>query len=265
MPTHRLLAAIALLACAATAFAQPLRAPNFYLFQVPRLQAGQPVTATLTTEAGQNFKDGSYLDVYAFAGRSGDRVSITVTSWEFDTYLTVFDPDGYLVALNDDYVAGEGTAGVDATLYMDGTYLVVVSGYSQWDVGEYTVELTAAAAGLPSENRSIAVPGEFESVITADMGLHPNGYVGRTEYFGFTVEDESLLLITATSFDFDTVLTLFDEYGNEIAQNDDYDYSSDSRLAVPLAAGTYMLAVSSYYADEYGSYAVSVARYVQAR
>lgn len=265
MPTRRLLVAIAFFACAVTAFAQPLRAPNFYLFQVPRLEAGQPVSATLTTAAGQNFKDGSYLDVYAFAGRSGDQVSVIVSSWEFDAYVTMFDPDGYLVALNDDYAADAGTAGIDATLYMDGTYLVVVSGYSQWDLGAYTVELTTAAAGLPAETRSITVPGAFESLITSDMGLHPNGYVGRTEYVSFTVEDESLLLIDATSYEFDTVLTLFDEFGNEIAQNDDYGDSSDSRLAVPLAPGAYVLAVSSYYADEFGSYAVSVERYVQAR
>lgn len=263
MLPRRLPFTLAVLVLATTAFAQTLRAPTYYLFQVPRLEAGQPVAASLTTDAGQNFKDGSYVDLYAFHGSAGDRVSVIVSSWEFDAYVTVFDPDGYLVGANDDYVGGAGGAGIDATLYVDGTYLVVVSGYSQWDVGAYTVELHAAQSGFPSDTNVLTVPGSFESHITGDMPLHPNGYVGPTEYFGFDVTDESLLLITVSSFDFDTVLTLFDEFGNEIAQNDDYNYTSDSRLAVPLTPGSYVLAASSYYGGEGGSYSVTIEKYVQ--
>lgn len=263
MLSRRLLFIVAAFLVAAPAFAQQLRAPNFYLFQVPRLEAGQPITATLSTDAGQNFKDGSYVNVYAFQGRSGDRISVTVASWEFDTYVTMFDPDGYLVGQNDEYIGGEGVAGIDATLYVDGTYLVVVSGYSQWDTGEYTIELTSADSGFPSETASIAIPGGFESQIRPDMPLHPNGYVGPTEYFSLKLDEASLLLINASSFDFDTFVTLFDEFGNEIAQNDDHDFSSDSRLAAPLLPGAYVLAVSSYYSGDGGTYTVTIDKYVQ--
>lgn len=245
--------------------AQTLRAPTYYQFQLPRLVAGQTVTGVLSTDDGQNFKDGSYLDMFAIEGREGDRLSVSVSSYDFDAYLTLFDPYGYLVGANDDYMGMGGDAGLDVTLYLDGTYLLVVSGFSQWDTGEYTVELRSAGSGTPSADVSITVPGSIGSQITADMPLHPNGYVGPTEYFSFQVTEESLLLFTLSSFDFDTVLTVYDEYGNEVGQNDDYGMVSDSRLALPLTPGNYVVAASSYYTGEGGYYELSIEKYLRAR
>lgn len=248
-----------------SAFAQQtLRPPNYYLFQLPRLVAGEQLTGTLSADDGQNFKDGSYLDLFAFEGRDGDRVSISVSSQSFDAFITLFDPAGYFVASNDDYLDTGGDAGIDTTLYADGTYVLVVSGYSQWDMGEYTVELRAGATGSPVASTSIDVPGSLTSQITPDMPLHPNGYIGPTEYFDIEVTEESLVLFSMTSLEFDTVLTLYDELGNEISQNDDYGFTSDSQVAVPLAPGRYVLAASSYYTGEGGDYTLTVDKYLRA-
>lgn len=243
---------------------QVLKAPNYYLFQVPRLVAGTPVHGELTLDDGQNFKDGSHVDVYAIEGVAGEHVSIQVASDEFDTYVTLFDPDGYLVASNDDYDSMASPAGIDVTFYVDGLHLLVVSGYSQWDLGAYTIDVRASAAGVPTERASIDVPTSFVSTITADMPLHPNGYMGPTEYFSLTVSDDALLVITLSSDDFDTVLTVFDADGNEVAQNDDYNFSSDSQAAVQLAPGSYVVAASSYYLDGAGDYLLTIERYVRA-
>jgi hypothetical protein len=243
---------------------QALRPPNYYLFQLPRLTSGEGVTGTLSMDDGQNFKDGSYVDLYVIQGLEGDRVSISVSSVAFDAFVTLFDPDGYLVSSNDDYMEMGGDAGIDVTLYVDGAYLLVVSGYSQWDLGEYTVELRTGDSGSPTAAGTIDVPGTIESEITGDMPLHPNGYVGPTEYFGFEVTEDSLVLLTLTSFDFDTVLTVFDELGNEIGQNDDYDATSDSQVALQLSPGTYVVAASSYYTGEGGSYSLTIDRFVRA-
>ena len=257
-----LLAAAVLLGSAVAQ--QTLRPPNYYLFQLPRLAAGQPVVGTLSTEDGQNFKDGSYVDLFGIDGRDGDRISVSVSSLSFDAFITLFDPDGYLVASNDDYTGMGGDAGIDATLYVDGTYLLVVSGYSQWDTGDYTVELRMGASGTPTPTGDIEVPGSVQSQITPDMPLHPNGYVGPTEYLSFEVTEESLVLFTLTSLDFDTVLTLYDEFGSEIGQNDDYGLTSDSQIAIALTPGRYVVAASSYYTGEGGSYSLTADKYLRA-
>lgn len=243
---------------------QALRPPNYYLFQLPRLVSGEPVAGTLSMDDGQNFKDGSYVDLYVIQGFEGDRVSISVSSGAFDAFVTLFDPDGYLVSSNDDYMGMGGDAGLDVTFYVDGAYLLVVSGFSQWDLGDYTVEVRTGVSGSPTAESVIDVPGTIESQITGDMPLHPNGYVGPTEYFGFEVTEASLLLLTLSSFDFDTVLTVFDEFGNEIGQNDDYNATSDSQVALQLAPGNYVVAASSYYTGEGGSYTLTIDKFVRA-
>lgn len=265
MLARRLSLVLAAAVLLGTALAQQtLRPPNYYLFQLPRLTSGEPLIGTLSTDDGQNFKDGSYVDLYAIQGLEGDRVSINVTSVSFDAFVTLFDPDGYLVASNDDYMDMGGDAGVDVTLYVDGTYVLVVSGFSQWDTGDYTVELRTGASGSPAAGGSVEVPGTIESQISPDMPLHPNGYIGPTEYFGFEVSEESLVLFTLTSLDFDTVLTLYDGVGNEIGQNDDYGSTSDSQLALPLTAGSYVVAASSYYTGEGGNYSLTIDKYLRA-
>ena len=96
------------------------------------------------------------------------------------------------------------------------------------------------------------------------MPLHPNGYVGPTEYLSFEVTEESLVLFTLTSLDFDTVLTLYDEFGSEIGQNDDYGLTSDSQIAIALTPGRYVVAASSYYTGEGGSYSLTADKYLRA-
>lgn len=264
MTARRTALLVLLLSTAVVAAAQrPLNPPNYYTFQLPQLLDGQPVSGELTTDDGQNFKDGSYLDMFVFEGRVDEYVSITVSSGEFDPYLTVYDSYGYLVARNDDY--GMGTdAGVDIWLPETGKYIVVVSGYSEYDLGYYVVQLTAGSRLPGADLRPLEIPGMLDSEITPDMPTLPGGYVGNTEYFSFEVTTPSFYVITMWSWDFDTVLTIFDEYGDIVAQNDDHDFSSDSQIAVELWPGNYVLAASSYYTGWGGYYTLDVRRYVEA-
>src|SRR5690606_798228 len=94
---------------------QPLVTPNYYLFQLPALSAGQELSGELTTDDGQNFKDGSRLDMYGLVVRQGETVTLRVVSSAFEPVLSVFDPTGALVAYND---FGESFGDV-STSYVD--------------------------------------------------------------------------------------------------------------------------------------------------
>jgi hypothetical protein len=83
--------------------------------------------------------DGTLYDQYTFDGEAGQRVTITLTSNEFDTYLALVDEGGNLVAENDDSSAGNTNSEVSLTLPSTGTYLIIVNGYSTNDQGAYTL------------------------------------------------------------------------------------------------------------------------------
>jgi S1-C subfamily serine protease len=83
--------------------------------------------------------DNTYYDEYSFQGRSGQRVTITLESNEFDTYLALGDENGTLIDSNDDYQSGGTNSQIVVTLPQNGTYIIIVNGYSPADQGRYSL------------------------------------------------------------------------------------------------------------------------------
>ena len=226
---------------------QPVTSPIYYLSTAPRLTPDRPVTGVLTEQSGRNFKDGTYLDVVTLRGEAGEFVEIVASSNAFDTYLTLFGPDGTLVDVNDDDPIGFSTdAAIRTTLPQTGTYVVVVSGFGPWDLGPYTVTLLASA-GVDRTMRQIEVPS-----LTRGQ-LEPGAPVAR---FWFSLEAVTAVSVAARSEAFDTTLELLDEDGWSLAYNDDAPtaetYATDSALVALLAPGTYQVVVQPYFADMLG-------------
>lgn len=84
-------------------------------------------------------EDGSYYDEYSFQGRSGQRVTITLESNEFDPYLIVFSPDGQLLAQNDDASPSTTNSSISVTLPASGTYVIFANAYDSAGEGRYTL------------------------------------------------------------------------------------------------------------------------------
>jgi len=238
---------------------QPLVTPNYYLFQLPALSAGQELSGELTTDDGQNFKDGSRLDMYGLVVRQGETVTLRVVSPAFEPVLSVFDPTGALVAYND---FGESFGDVSTSFVAgsSGRHVVVVSGWSDYDLGEYVLS-TGRATGGPEAASSVELPASIESAITSEMAPAPGAFGGGAEYFSFEITEELLFLANMVSFDLDPVLTLYDQDGNIIATNDDDGFTTDSLLVALLAPGSYVLAASTYYAGESGEYSLTLETY----
>jgi S1-C subfamily serine protease len=83
--------------------------------------------------------DNTYYDEYSFQGRAGQRVTITLESGEFDTYLALIDGSGNLLDSNDDFQSGSTNSQIVTTLPQNGTYIVIVNGYSPADQGRYAL------------------------------------------------------------------------------------------------------------------------------
>lgn len=261
-PARALAAMLALAALSLAAAQLPLNPPNYYLSQLPELVDGAMLEGELTADDGQNFKDGSYLDIYVLYGVAGEQVRLSARSTDFDTYLTVYDPMGYVLDYNDDDWNGYGS---DSALQLDlpqtGRYLVVVSGYGPFDMGRYVVERGAAQAAT-MEAIEVDVPSVQTGMLDPSMGAPSGAWGGPGQVYAFDLERRALLVASLTSLDFDTVLYVMDESGAVVAENDDSMSSTDSQVMIDLEPGRYFVVASSWSSDSAGAYTLELNLYV---
>lgn len=257
---QRLALVAALLAAATVALAQqPLVVPHYYAFQLAELQPGADVAGELTESDGQNFKDGSRVDLYVLDAVAGELESVRVVSGAFEPVVSVFGPDGSLMAYAD-YGPAFGDVTATFTASASGRHVVVVSGWSDYDLGGYTVTRVQTTGGAGSAE-PVTLPFAVESLITVDMAPLPGGYGGGAELFSFAVEEETLLVASMSSTMLDAVLTLFDDAGDVVARNDDDGYSTDAMLVALLEPGSYVIAASTYFSGEAGDYSLRLETY----
>ncbi len=90
---------------------------------------GNPVIAYGDTVTG-SLNNEQYILFYDFEGQAGDAIVVTAerTSGDLDTYLGLFDPQGELLAQDDDS-GGDRNARLEFTLPATGTYSIAVTRY----------------------------------------------------------------------------------------------------------------------------------------
>ncbi len=160
-----------------------------------------------------------------------------VLSGDLDTILTLFDPSGVEIAMNDD--ANVGAYNYNSALYYvaqaAGTYTTAVSNYS--GTGNFALTVTVQSSAVPAD-----------TVVASD---HIDDVVGAVSY---SVELEAGETLTAQTQSItgslDTILTLSDPTGNVAVENDDVNTDSGNFNSTIV-----------YTANEAGTYTLSVARY----
>jgi hypothetical protein len=75
--------------------------------------------------------------IYSFYASAGDRVTISLESDDFDTYLELRDEDGNVLITNDDGGDGLNSLIEDFNIPSSGEYLIVVRGYRASSVGDF--------------------------------------------------------------------------------------------------------------------------------
>jgi hypothetical protein len=244
--TRRLMLVLVLFASLAVAAAQrqPLTSPVYYLVTAPDLVDGVPIHGELTSGSGQNFKDGSFLDVLVVRSAGDEVVELRVESHDFDTYLTLVAPDGTLLDVNDDVWDGVAPYASRLRTYLrdPGSYLLVVSGFGPADLGRYTV------------TRSVFVSPD-KVVVDAEVPGFYTGYLHErmADVYWITLTEDATVVATLRSPEFDTVLEVYDSDGRPVADNDDFD-GTDSQVIVDLPAGRYEFLVKGYWEEAYGAY-----------
>lgn len=242
---------------------RPLLPPNYYLSSLPVLRAGAPLDGELTRDDGQDFKDGSRVDLYRFEGRAGSRITLVASSEVVDTTLSVFDARGTLLgSADDDPDTGSTDAALTLTLPEDGRYLAVVGGYAAEDLGAYRVTLREAEASAPA-SAELPVPGTVDGTLDPAAPPAPDLFGGPSRSYAVTLDRSLLLLATLRSEAFDAGLLLYDDGGALVAFGDDnVDLGgTDARVAAELPAGRYTLVVSAYDPGSGGPFRLELQRF----
>lgn len=104
---------------------------------------------------------------HTFAGKKGQAVTISMSSAEFDTFLSLLDPSGQEIANNDDYARTLNSA-IVATLPADGTYKILARSFAGQG-GNYTVTVKPATAYEQAYARGITLymEGKLEEATNA--------------------------------------------------------------------------------------------------
>jgi len=91
-------------------------------------------------------RSGRKAELYTFSGMAGQRVTITMTSTVFDTYLILVGPDGVKVAENDDIESGKDkNSRIVQSLPRSGTYTIQATAYEGSGRGSYSLSLSGCS------------------------------------------------------------------------------------------------------------------------
>lgn len=106
------------------------------------IRTGQAVEGTLSS-SDSSLDDGSYYDDWAYEGRAGERIRITMRASEFDTYLSFGydDGGGYHELESDDDGAGGTDSEIDVTLDETRRYVIRANSLGGGETGRYSLNV----------------------------------------------------------------------------------------------------------------------------
>jgi hypothetical protein len=139
----------------ATASLIATHAPTVTIALTPSLTFTETLVCSWTNliKLSGTLSSGKAMEVYQFTWPTGCITSFTVTSPNFDTYLTLEDAQGTVLAFNDDCRDSGPSAGSCIEYYVvpaSGTYTVIVESYDRQSSGDFDLRVKECSAELPA-------------------------------------------------------------------------------------------------------------------
>ena len=188
-------------------------------------------------------------DVFHFqAGVSGSTlVELSANLGHLDTFVTVLDSFGNVIAFNDDSNISTTNSSLAFEIEQGKDYFVETRGVGS-AVGEYQLHVTLVTnLGVLTTAQPIVV------LDTIDPAFDRDRFQFQTSVAGLTVVELSADL----SF-LDTFVTVFDSAGNVIASNDDIElfFNTDSRVTFAAEAGETYSVETRGFGSSVGDYSL---------
>lgn len=177
------------------------------------IAAGVPVSGTFTPD-DPSLTDGSHYQLWRYSGRAGERLTVLMTSGEFESYLYFSSAvSGALVEIARD----DGSAGRDAHLEVelpaDGEYLIAANAYRAGVVGRYTLSVTSSTARVVARNWRQIYPGGGDPNERYALLVGIGDYPGPDDDLGDARPNVAIMrdiLVGKLGFRPDNVITLTD-------------------------------------------------------
>lgn len=243
------------------------------------LQSGRQVSGSLDASDGK-LDDDSFFEVWYVQLSAGQKVTVTMRSGSFDTFLSIGAHQGNEAAdTNDDFEENSTDSRLEFTANNAGTYVIIANSLESGKTGDYT--LVAALSGgenvggmagdmiggmsgsskgsAPASNRVLTLGETRNSELTSDDSKLDDG--SYYELWVFQGQAGSRVTITMRSSAFDAYLTIRDASGNELGKDDDSGGNTDAQVTITIPAnGRFAIVANSLGADETGAYTIQVTR-----
>ncbi|HEU0079082.1 MAG TPA: hypothetical protein VFQ76_15620, partial [Longimicrobiaceae bacterium] len=240
------------------------------------ISAGQTVNGRLES-SDPKMSDNSHYDEYTYSGRPGERITITLRSGAFDTYLAWGQGSGagFRSEGSDDDGAGGTDSQLTVTVGSGGTYVIRANSVAANTTGAYTLSVQPAVGAAPQPGPQTGPstrPGQQGGGGSISAGQTVTGRLeasdprmgDQSHYDDYTYSGRpgEQLVITLRSGDFDTYLAWGRGSGTGFRSeetDDDGAGGTDSQVRVTVgSSGTYVIRANSLGAGKTGSYTLAV-------
>lgn len=219
--------------------------------------SGTAFTLFASKAAAQIFSESGFLDVgdtvdHTFQGTTGQRVTISVESEDFDPYMTVSGPGGRFLVENDDANSSTLNSMATVTLPRSGTYRILVGGYNmEGDNGRYSVRVDEGAAPASASTGSVTLLSDSNSISSSQ----------RFRQYFLEGSQGQTINIALESSEFDSFLRVYDSSNRQILEVDDSEETLNSiaRLTLPRS-GRYRILVQGYSNSDSGRYSLTISQ-----
>ena len=138
---------------------------------------GQTVSGALAA-SDCHLADNTFVDTYAFSGRAGQQIALSMSSANFDTFLFLIFPDGTVLLDNNGGGGSNSRIPADSgfiTLPASGVYTVLANAFDPFFTGNYTLSLSVAITDTTVTNTNDSGTGSLrQAILNANANPGPN-------------------------------------------------------------------------------------------
>ncbi len=199
------------------------------------------VVVTFLTPSDDSLPDGSFYKGFVFTAETGEWVTISLLSLDFDAALLLTDSVGEIsrVDWSDDDSGGECNAHLTTRIPVSGSYKILATSKHPGEVGEFQLSL-AHGEREPSSTERCAGFFDLQGTLSpgdsavGELGPLPDQEIGSDFFhvWALAVPSDQTVTVDLISDDFDARLTLYRGFRTPVDADDDGAGKCNARVVV---------------------------------